>query len=304
MLLYQAFCLYMNYRKICFFILPLIFSTTVFSQVTPSLRDTIKETIIFEYDTVYLKPDTIRMTDTILNIIHSKPVKKPKPLFHNFSFFSRGQTTYTGSAFTSTFLPNSIGIAIVPFVAGNPTKEHVSDSLTTQPLINVSFCLKLNYMLGKRSIFSVGAGFTPFHEMQHSQRTYYARVPDSNRTDAYDSLLIREERTYNYYYNFLNLYLLYGRKWNVTDNLYVSINAGCTVDLLLDFKQGHTNRQPSETGKFYISLIISPSLSYKLSNNIEFCLSPFYQHSLGVDKKYPHSFFQKTGVEAGINIIL
>ena len=294
----------MNYRKICVFILPLIFSTTVFSQRTPSLRDTIKETIIFEYDTVYLKPDTIRMTDTILNIIHSNPVKKPKPFFHNFSFFPRRLNISTSPVLSSRFRPNSIGIAVVPFVAGNLKKEQISDSLTTQPLINVSFCLKLNYMLGKRSIFSVGAGFTPFHEMQQFQRTYYARVPDSNRTDAYDSLLVSEERTYNYYYNFLNLYLLYGRKWNLTDNLYLSIDAGCAVDLLLDYNQGNTNRQPSETGKFNISFSISPSFSYKLSNNIEFCLSPFFQHSFGLNKKYPHPFFEKTGVGAGINIIL
>lgn len=287
----------MNFRRICIVIIQILFSVSTFSQIDSTFKDTVKEIIIYEYDTVYIAADTIWLTYTIIDIEKTNTVKKKKFVFPRFSFKKL-------RSFLFPIIPNSYGINVAPFVAGNLQEKIVSDSLSSQAVINTSFSMQMNYY-SRKYILSIGAGFTPYHEKHHFQRTYYSSNIQTNTFEPYDSLLINMEYSADYYYNYLNLNVLFGRKLKLNKKLFLNLNLGFTADYLIDYKQGNTNIPLSSVRKFDISFIISPHLVYKKNRrSFEFYLSPFYQHSILQDDKYPKTTFQKMGIEVGFNKIL
>jgi hypothetical protein len=278
----------MVFRKFCIVIIQILLSISAFSQVDSTFKDTLKEIIVFEYDTVYIEPDTIRITDTITTIIKTTEVKKKKE--YSLAFLN----------------PKSIGFNLLPFFSGNLKNKNISDSLSYQTVINSSLSVQLNYY-NKKYFFSIGLGFTPFHEKYQYTGTYYSVDGITDTTGTYDSLLINKEYTGDYYYQYLNLNILFGKKWNLNKRWNLRLVAGFTSDFLLGYKQGNTKTMRSEIRKFDISIAFSPQIVYtykKRKQNFEIYISPFYQHSLLANNKYPYTTLQKMGIGVGFNKIL
>jgi len=278
----------MNFKRISIVIILVLLSIPAFSQVDSTFKDTIKEITIYEYDTVYVDSDTIRLTDTIFDIIKSIPKKENK-----FRLF------------LSSMVPNSIGVNLNTFIAGNLKEKKLSDSLLYQNVINYSFSFHINYVYNKY-LLSIGIGLTPYHEKYHFKQTYYS-LSGTNTNGAYDSLLINNEYNAQYYYNYLNLNVLFGRKWKLNKKWFLSLNAGFIADFLVGYKQGNTITSKSKLGKFDISIAFAPHLIYnyeKHRRNFELYLSPFYQHSLLNDTKFPLTSFQKIGIGVGFKFMI
>jgi hypothetical protein len=280
----------MNFKRICILLILFLFSISAFSQVDSTFRDTIQEITIFEYDTVYMQPDTIRLTDTIVDIIKLPSIKK------------KNHTSLNFKSFFSALSPNTFGINFFTFVAGNLQEKKISDSLFSQPIINECYSFRINYNF-KKYLFSIGAGFIPYREKYHFLRTYNVSNFKANPSVTYDSLLITKEYTSNFYYNYLNFNVLFGRKWNLNKKWYINLNGICITDFLFGYKQGKTDNPEPNIRKFDISIGFSPYFIYKFNNKLEIYFSPFYQHSLLNDKKYPFTSFQKMGIGVGFNII-
>ena len=278
----------MEFKKISIILIQVLFSVSVFSQIDSTLKDPNKEITIYEYDTVYLQPDTIRLTNVIIDTIKTNPIKNEQLVSKN------------NHPFFSAIMPNSVGVKITPFISEIHQNTKISDSLYSQSVINTSFSIQVNYNYNKY-ILSIGAGFTPYHEKQHFKNTYYSSNLKSSPSGIYDSLLINKEYTANYYYNYLNLNIIFGREWKLNKKWYLSLNAGCIGDYLIGYKQNNTNVTESTVRKFDISLTFTPSLTYKINRNFEIYISPFYQHSLLDDKKNPNSSAQKMGIGVGFN---
>ncbi len=278
----------MDFRKFIIVIIQILLSTTAFSQIDPVSKDSLNEVTIYEYDTVYLEPDTIRVTDTITTIIKATEVKKKK-------------------AYSLAFLaPKSIGFNLLPFISGNLKNKSISDSLSYKTVFNTSFSVQLNYY-NKKYLFSIGAGFTPFHEKYQYSGTYYSTDGETDTTGTYDSLLINKKYTAEYYYQYLNLNILFGKKWKLNKKWNLRLVTGFTTDFLFAYKQGNSETMSSEIRKFDVSIYLSPQIVYnykKRKRNFEVYLSPFYQHSLLGNNKYPYTTFQKMGIGVGFNKIL
>jgi hypothetical protein len=288
----------MTFRIISIASLHILLSISAFSQEKFALIDTSKEVIIYEYDTVYLKPDTIRLTDTIVEFLKTKNNKNQRAHSRLLS-----RTLFSSNSFLSPLTPNYISFNAAPFISGNLQDKNLSDSLVNQTLINKRFSLLWNYLY-RKSLFSVGIGFTPYHEKFTNNTSYYSSNAVEISAESYDSLLIKNEITYNYYYNYLNLYAQYGRVWALDDRLSLSFNIGCIADFLIAYKQGSTQTPGSLVRKFDASIIVTPNISYKLGYNFSVFIAPFYERSLLTDNKYPYTSFQKMGIGAGFNLFL
>jgi len=268
----------MNSNRICTSLILLFFSISAFSQIDSTRRDSIEEIIIYEYDTIYIQPDTIRITDTIFEIVKRDSVKTIKPNV------SRNRSSGRGISLKG-ILPKSIGFSVAPFMFLN---ENIpSDTLSSQSVFNANYNFQINYY-SKKYLLSIGLGYSPYHERYSSSNKNYSSNQDTSLTGSYDSLLISNNYQINYYYNYLNINLLIGRKFSVSKKLELSLNLGTSVDFLVGYSQGNTSVSDSLVKKYNLSLIFSPQLTYKIGQNLEFKLSPFYQRSVFEDRKYPY----------------
>ncbi|MDF1549932.1 MAG: hypothetical protein P1P88_19050, partial [Bacteroidales bacterium] len=268
----------------------------VYSQTDSTFRDSIEEIIIYEYDTVYVEADTIRLTDTIFEIVKAKPKKKKKFVFPKLP-------SVNPRLYQFSIIPVSVGLSASSFVGGNFKEHEISDSISTQPVFNAAYLLHLNYNLINYN-FSLNVGFSPFHEKYNFKNTYFSPSPTTSPPANYDSLQIYKEYVANYYYNYLNIYTLIGRDIPLNDKLIISVKGGFSADFLLEYKQGNTPVRNSDVRNFDFSLVLFPQLIYRIKRNFEFHLSPFYQFSLINDNKYPNTTFRKLGLDLGFNIIL
>jgi hypothetical protein len=272
----------MNYKKICIIIILVLFSISAYSQIDSTFKDTIKEITIYEYDTVYLQPDTIRLTDTIIEMTITKPVDEDLSLF-------------------SSPVLNHWGVSIYPFIEGSNMEQKISDSLYSQTVINLSIYAHLDYQI-KKFLLSFGLGFTPYHEKHHYRGTYYSSNIKLSTDGTYDSLLINKEYVSNYYFYYLNMNMLFGRKLKLTDKLSLNLNAACIIDFLFGYKQGNTDKDVSSARKIDVSFAFVPQIVFKVGEKSEFFISPFYQHSLIQKNKSPYTSFQKMGIGLGFKI--
>jgi hypothetical protein len=285
----------MNYKRVCTLIFQILLAVSVISQVDSSSKDTIKETTIYEYDTIYLQPDTIRITNRILDTTKTNNLKEKKKISPDFS-------KSNVHPFLKFITPNSYSIIAGTFIAGKLKEKKLSDSLYSQSVINMCYSFQLNYN-SKRYLLSIGAGFSPFHERHYFQYDSYTTNIESNISGIYDSLLITKKYQYDYYYNYLNLNVSFGRKWKINKKWFLNINVVCVADFLVGYIQGDTNNPKYSTRKFDISLGIAPQIVYKFKKKNEFYLSPSYQHSLLEHKNFPKTSFQEMGLSLGLNII-
>lgn len=300
----------MNIKRLCVTLSYAVYSIILFSQETSSLRDTLNEVIVFEYDTVYLKPDTLRVTDTIVEIEKAVSSGKKKSSFNRFfskissQSFLTNNALLTGHSFLSHITPNSISFGVAPYINGNESSVTTANATNSQSVVNKSFALLWNYNYSN-FVLSVGTGFTRYHEKQQELLTYYSANIQTNTHEPYDSLFVTDNISSDYYYNYLNVYALFGYSWVFNKKLSLLLSGGFVTDFLIGYKQGNTNNPSSSViRKTDVRAAFAPSLNYKITRNFGLFVAPFYQRSLVNDKKYPYSSFQKMGVGAGFNIFL
>jgi hypothetical protein len=272
----------MNLKRFIVFCFLFSFS---FSFSTISQIDSVKEITIYEYDTIYLQPDTIRLIDTVIDIVKIPPINKKKSTFEAY--------------YPPHLILNSFGFHIYSYFAGNLIEERVTDSLYSKPVFNYAISGQINFQKKKLQI-SVGVGFAPFQEKQYFKYNSYVLKTDS--TGMSDSLLITNKSNYLYHINYLNLNVLIGRKWRVNKKWTLSLDAGFFADILIGYKQGNTNKHSSLIQKVNLSFGLSPTFYYRERKKTEFFISPFYQHSIMHKKDFPYTTFQKIGIGAGFNI--
>jgi hypothetical protein len=280
----------MNLKRIYILWFLVSFSLSAFSQVESGLSDSINEITIYEYDTIYLQPDTIRLIDTIVDIVKIPSTNQSQSNLKNSS-----------SPNSLFIIPNSIGINISPFFGGSMYDKNVSDSLYSKLIFNYAITGQINYQ-SKKYLLSIGIGLSPFKETHYFKTSTNHLIADS--TGIYDSVMISNKSTYNYYINYLNFNVLIGRKWQINKKWSVNFKIGCFTDFLLGYKQGNTNNPDSLVQKFNLSIGFSPGICYKAGKRIEFFISPFYQYSLFRKKEFPYTASQKTGIGLGFNINL
>ena len=283
----------MKAKRITVLLTLISISYSVFSQIDSTLNDSIEEIIIYEYDTIYIQPDTIRITDTIFDIIKKDSLKVSKP--------KRSRTRRVRSNYTMKgFLPRSIGLSAIPFVPLNP--QSPADTLNPQVVFNMAYHLQLNYYTDK-FLISYGLKYTSYHEQFNGYFTSYSSNKGIVSASLYDSILVTNKYVVDYYYDYLSLDVMVGRKLTFGEKLDLNLNLGLQADFLIGYKQGNTSVSDSMVRKTNFALILSPQITYKIGEKFEFKLSPFYQHAIFEEKKYPGLLRQSTGIEAGINYI-
>jgi hypothetical protein len=283
----------MNLKGVCLAISQFLLVFSAFSQMDSTFKDSIKEITVYEYDTVYVEPDTIRLTDTIIDVIKIN-TQKGKEHSSNFSFSKF-------ISFFSPIVPNSIGINISAFAAGYFRNERIFDTIVSQAIVDWAFSAQMNYEY-KKYLFSLGAGYTSYHEKQSYVGYFSSTSTPTEIPGLTDSVLITKIYSLNYYYNYSNLYALIGRKWELARKWNFCLSAGIFTEFLSNFKQGNTSVMKSIVQKFNISITINPRITYHASQRMDLYLSPFYQHSFLQQENYPSNIFQKAGISLGCNI--
>jgi len=281
----------MNIKVFLIALVQLCIAVSSFSQIDSTFKDSIEEIVIYEYDTVYIASDTIRITDTILNII------KEVETVENKSLPTKNRRFFKG------IKPESIEISIAPFVSGNFTDKKLSDSLSSVVVTNYSMAVRVNYRL-KKYLLTLGVGFMPYREKYLFRKNYYSSNQGFSSDGLYDSLLVSKGYTENLYFNYLNFNLLAKRKWDLNKRISLSLIAGGSTDILLPYKEGNTLIKSQEIRTFDVLGTAGFGFSYRFYKNYEFYVSPFYQRSLLSDKLYPTTSFQRTGIEAGFRLFL
>lgn len=285
----------MSFNRICITLILLFFSLSTFSQTDSTRRDSIEEIIIYEYDTVYIQPDTIRITDTIFDIVKTDSIKKTNTNTPRRTRRRINEYTMKG------FLPRSLGLSIAPFVYINPGT--LSDTLKPQQVFNMAYHFQLNYYTDKYMV-SYRLAYSSYHERFGGKFNSYTSNQDTASFGTYDSIRVVNNYQADYYYDYLSFDILLGRKFNISNKFDLNLTFGASAELLLNYRQGNTAVADSMVRKTNFSLIFSPQITYKISRKFEFKLAPYFQHAIFYEKKYPHSFRQRAGIEIGFNYVL
>jgi hypothetical protein len=244
--------------------------------------DTITETIVYEYDTVYLAPDTIKLIDTIVNYLPAK--KKLKP--YNWT----------------------IGISFAPFISSAFNGQNVIDSFSLKQKLNYGIDFNVR-LIKKGVIYGMDVGITPIREQLVFQ--YSSQASQQNNADIYDSLRISNNCTSTNYFNYLNANLFIGKKWRKA-NVFYGMNACFLTNILLGYKallpiNNPDNKIPSSmVKKLGFGVALNPNIGYRIGKNWEFYLSLLYRYTLNKESKYPQSNlrYMDIALGAGLNLIL
>lgn len=277
--------------RIWFITICLLYTVSAISQVDSTFSDSVNEIIIYEYDTVYLASDTIRITDTIFDFI--KPAKEKSIIV----------PSKNNSSFSGFLVPQSIGLSIATFRSGYFYDKILFDSIQPQSRNNLNYSFRLNYHFKKYNLL-FEFGFCPFFEKYNYVQTIHASTINSSQLGTYDSLLITEKYTVNSQYNYLNFGIYFGRKWEILKRITLKPNVGSVVDFLLNYSKENSNLQAIEKQNFYFSLRINFEIIYKFNHRFELNLTPFHQRCIIQCDNHPYTYFQKTGISIGLSINL
>lgn len=277
-------------KRTCFFLLlQIIIYSFSYAQIETNVNDTIIEEIIYEYDTIYMAPDTIWIIDTVYMPIEKADLKKArkkvfKKTLHNLTPYSIG--------FETTFL-----------LAGNFTNRKFNDSINVDYLLNQSYSVHIDYLFGE-FLVSAGVGYLPFREKHHFSSSSYLSNEELSPSGNYDSIQITQNYNAEYYYDFINAFLLIGKQWNINKKFSFALQAGLSVDILRTFKQGQLDIGNYKPPELNYSAQINTTICYKVNKNFEIFISPQYQRALNNRKEIPITLSQKTGIGVGIKINL
>jgi hypothetical protein len=252
------------------------FNTTAYSHQFIK-KDTV-ENVFYEYDTVYMAPDTIRITDTIIDYQTVQPVEE-----------------ITNSECWS------IGLEVVPFTSNIFNSKSSIDSFSLKNTVNYIYSLKLQYVY-RGFIIGLGVGITPLHD-----RIRYTSA--NNFLISNDSISIVTTNTSENYYRYFNFYLNVGRKWGKS-KFHYSFNAGLIADVLIDYNarfpidNQYNKISDNFVRKIGLAVMLNPSISYRIWKKLDFYISPLYRYNLNKRNLYPLSNLQNAGIGLGLNLIL
>ncbi len=251
---------------------------TLAADQTTIKRDTI-ETIIYEYDTVYVSPDTIRITDTIVNY------QTIKPLYINMS--------------TQHW---SIGANFLVLGSNFFGEKSVIDSFKEKNTINYSYTLNFQYY-NKGFMVGLGGGITNIHDRIKYQQIHNTLIAD-------DSISIVNNCISDNYFRYLNLSLSMGKEWGKR-KIHYALSASFITDILIDYKavlpiseQVYNKIFDTSVRKIGLAVMLSPSVIYRIGKKVDFCISPCYRYTLNKRNFYPLSNLQDLGIGAGLNLKL
>lgn len=248
-------------------------------QNPDSTRDSLNETIIYEYDTVYVAPDTIRMTDTVVNYL-------PSPVKPSMNTRSHWAIAVNYSPYISNFI------------------EHVSpsDSFSVSKTINHETDIQCQYRFHKYLLsFALGYSFL----QERIDYKYDHLTTSENVSGIYDSLLIKSSGSIHNNYEYINLTVDLGRIWQ-RDNF----NFFCNLRIKAAFLMMNNSMLPdnyikrTELQKTAYLGSIQAGVAYSLTKNIQWQLSPFFQYCFSEAQRYPLGNRQVIGLSTGLIFIL
>lgn len=276
-------------RACIIFLLQIIIYSFSYAQVETNVNDTIIEEIIYEYDTIYMAPDTIWIVDTIYVPIEKADLKKARK--KNFRKALKSLT------------PSSFGFQTATFLAGNYFNRSFNDSINTDYSLNQSYSIQVEYLFGN-FLVSAGVGYLPFKEKHSFNHSSYQSNKELNPSGNYDSLLITNKYIAEYYYDFINAYLMVGKQWSLSKKLNFALQAGLSIDFMRVFYKGQLDIGNYKLPNSNYSAQISTTLGYKINKNFEIFISPQYQRTINNRKEIPVTISQKTGIGIGFKIYL
>lgn len=245
----------------------------------PVKIDTVKETIIYEYDTLFVAPDTIRLTDTIYRYqqqLNNKPVIR-----HRFDILNKI------NLFSGLSDKWSAGIGFYSYLSG--LTDHTIDSLSIKQTLNFDFEFHVNYQPNKMR-YTVGIGYRPVHE----QLQYLGSTSIYNKdisSGIRDSSLIGGNCSSKNYYSCFQLFFNIGRSWG-SKRIFFVLDARFSGAYLINYKAILPGLEPSKISsamvdKYRINVGLYPSIGYKLQENLSISLVPFCAFSPNNTNKYP-----------------
>ncbi|HEY4784485.1 MAG TPA: hypothetical protein VIH57_00485 [Bacteroidales bacterium] len=280
-----------------YFILAIIINQPIKAQAKnekfePS--DTIHENVLYEYDTVYVAPDTLKLTDTI---IHYKPNPNPNQIkpSHSSTFFDKINILNNMSD------KWTVGIGLGSFVSGLFEKGNVVDSFSTKRTINYIFDIHISYQLN-RFKYTVGVGFSPIHE-----RLWFAAdrfsITSLTGSGSYDSIRVKKDCVSDNYFNYVNVFFSMSHRWgNVKQKVYVGVNTFISEDFLINYNAVLPADQvikikDSSVRKAGTRIGVFPCVGFRSKKNLNFAVGPFCWYSLVDNHKYPFSDRLVLGIE-------
>jgi hypothetical protein len=242
-------------------------------------QDSIRETIIYEYDTVYVAPDTLIVTDTIVKYKSDTKPGRPSIIlsfFDKLNLFKNFQREW------------SAGVGIYSFLSGFPGKDASIDSFSLARLINYQFEFHVNYTVGQNR-YSLGVRFTPLREQLHYNETQYIKKDISQGVT--DSLMVTNNGNNTNYYQLLGIVFNFSRNFGSRSVFFV-FNGYVSADMVLGYSAYLPVRQKIEISsssvrKIAYSFGVSPCLGFKFWQRIDLSIGPFCNYVMQNRDKYP-----------------
>jgi hypothetical protein len=268
------------------FVLLLTVSYFIFSNISSFAQvhdsraeklDSIHETIVYEYDTIYVAPDTLRITDTVYQ--YQTKLKKASR-HYDFKLFSKiDPFNYLSDKWTA-------GAGAYFFLSGFPLNKQDTFS------INPSVCYNIDFHINYRANFfryTFGIGFKAIREQLHYDSKVFVSTAMNN--GYRDSILYNNNFTSQNYFNYLQLFFNIGKTWtrhklffaldlNMTGNLMIMNHSLVPEINPVKIRSSLLNNYSFSTGLF-------PSIGYKNRRGVCISLVPFASVFPFSGSKYP-----------------
>jgi hypothetical protein len=243
-------------------------------------RDSIPEIIVYEYDTVYVAPDTIRYTDTIVHLI---PV------------------------ITSVRIPKTeTGVFFTPFITGISNSNLKSDSLTLHATVNYHGGIRFTRYTSHFAWY-LQAGYESVHSKLYYTNSYSTK--DDELSGVYDSLQVSGNYKINNYYDYFYMQPGFGKRWELKRFVFSLYAYG-----LYSFLYKHTDTDTySERlqNELSINSVQKTSWSagaqidfgFRITSRILFHIAPTYQYKFNAKNFYPLGDSHRLGVTSGVAIL-
>jgi hypothetical protein len=271
-----------------------IFRTSVNGQDNrkQNKRDTIHEVIVYEYDTIYVAADTVKLTDTVVHYqIKNKQVTSKK---NNFDFLNNFNIL---KSFNERW---SLGVGVHTFVSDAFHDTYKVDSFLRKRTLNSTFEFHVNYQADHFK-YSLGIGFLPYHEqLKYQKNSFISSTVSSN--GSYDSLLIKSNAIADNYYQYLVVFLNLGRRWGKQTVFFV-LNGYISSHILLSSKaifpiSSYVPINSSLIQKIGYQVGFNPCIGFKIRKQFELTIGPFCDYAILNKKKYPYN----DQVTLGLNV--
>jgi len=243
--------------------------------------DSTGEDVIYVDETLYLAPDTIKLTDTIVD--------------------------YLTDARKNVLTKQEMGIYCSPYSSGLFTNNWVSDSVSVLKIVIYELGLRWQCYVNK-TIFNFSLGYKKVNEQLLYTNNYHLTSTDIS--GVYDSILLKSAYTIKNYYNYFNISLGVGHHWDL-HKFGFSLNAFLTAGILMNNSDYVANAdaaivqlRKNDITNTPFSIGLQPDLAYKLTTKINLHLSLNYGYSLNNSKKYPAVYLHTVAVSGGFSFFL